>query len=313
VVCGDLAAPALGLDEAAFQRLAGSVGAIVHNGALVNYVRTYDALRPANVAGTHELLRLAMTSHRKTFHLVSSTFIYGWSVKPVVGESDVNAEMNALDFGYSQTKWVAEQLALAAQRRGLDVRIYRPSLISPTGTGVGSTDDILVRTMAFMIEHGIAASAFNQLSLLPADLVADHIVALMELPADAGAVFNITADDYYNVMDITKIVSERYGYRFTYHDIPSFAEQMNLRCTPRDPMYPLVDFLTRSAGKLTAMRDKRYGNSRYRQARALAGVRLHEPALTDTVEHLVRFLRSEGLITECPAVPDQEVHDVHCG
>ncbi|BBZ50966.1 thioester reductase domain-containing protein [Mycobacterium heidelbergense] len=300
VVCGDLAEPHLGIGEATFQRLAESVDAVVHNGALVNYVRTYDALRPANVVGTHELLRLAMTAHRKTFHLVSSTFIYGWSVKLVVGESDANAEMNALDFGYSQTKWVGEQLALAARRQGLDVRIYRPSLISPTSAGFGSQDDILVRTMAFMIEHGIAANALNQLSLLPADLIADHIVALMDLPAEAvrGHVFNMTADEYYNLMDITRVLSERYGYRFAYHDIPSFAEQMNRRCTPRDPIYPLVDFLTRSADKIAAMRDKRYGNTRYRQARALAKVHLREPALAETVDNLVRFLRSEGLITE---------------
>jgi thioester reductase-like protein len=298
VVCGDLAEPQLGIGEAAFQRLAENVDAIVHNGALVNYVRTYDALRPANVAGTHELLRLAMTAHRKTFHLVSSTFIYGWSVKPVVGESDANAEMNALDFGYSQTKWVAEQLALAAQRQGLDVRIYRPSLISPTSAGFGSQDDILVRTVAFMIEHGIAANALNQLSLLPADLIADHIVALMDLPAEAGIVFNMTADDYYNLMDVTRILSERYGYRFEYHDIPAFAEQMNRRCGPRDPIYPLVDFLTRSADKIAAMRDKRYGNTQYRHARSLAQVHLREPNLTETVDNLVRFLRNEGLISE---------------
>jgi thioester reductase-like protein len=298
VICGDLAEPHLGIGEAAFQRLAESVDAIIHNGALVNYVRTYDALRPTNVAGAWELLRLAMTAHRKTFHLVSSTFIYGWSTMPVVGESYANEEMAGLDFGYSQTKWVAEQLVLAAQRQGLDVRIYRPSLIGPTSAGFGSQDDIYVRLTAFMIEHGLAVEARNQVSLLPADLIADHIVALMGLPAEAGTVFNMTADDYYNLRDITRVLSERYGYRFTYHDIPSFAEQLNRRCTPRDPMYPLVDFLTRSADKIAAMRDKRYDNAQYRQARALAKVRLREPALTDTVEHLVQFLRRERLITE---------------
>ena len=186
VICGDLAEPDLGIGEAAFQRLAESVDAIVHNGALVNYVRTYDALRPTNVFGTHELLRLAMTAHRKTFHLVSSTFIYGWSTLPVVGEWDANEKMSGLDFGYSQTKWVAEQLVLEAQRQGLDVRIYRPSLISPTSAGFGSQDDILVRLTAFMIEHGVAVKAHNQLSLLPADLIADHIVELMNLPDDGG-------------------------------------------------------------------------------------------------------------------------------
>jgi thioester reductase-like protein len=298
VICGDMAEPHLGIGEAAYQRLADSIDAIIHNGALVNYVRTYDALRPTNVAGTWELLRLAMTAHRKTFHLVSSTFIYGWSTKPVVTESDANAEMSGLDFGYSQTKWVAEQLVLAAQRQGLDVRIYRPSLISPTRAGFGSQEDIWVRVMAFMIRHSLAVTAHNQLSLLPADMVADHIVALMDLPAQAGTVFNVTAEDYYNLMDITRLLSERYGYRFAYHDIPSFSEQVTRRCTPRDPLYPLVDFLTRSADKIAAMRDKRYDNTQYLHARALAKARVREPALTDTVDDLVRFLRSECLITE---------------
>jgi nucleoside-diphosphate-sugar epimerase len=143
----------------------------------------------------------------------------------------------------------------------------------------------------------VAVSALNQISLLPADLIADHIVELMGLPAEAGTVFNMTADDYYNLMDITRVLSERHGYRFTYHDIPAFAREMNRRCGPRDPLYPLVDFITRSSGKIAAMRDKRYDNARYRQARARAEFRLLEPALTDTVDDLVRFLRNEGLIT----------------
>jgi hypothetical protein len=155
-----------------------------------------------------------------------------------------------------------------------------------------------VRLTAFMIQHGLAVNAHNQVSLLPADLIADHIVSLMGLSAEAGTVFNMTADDYYNLMDNTWLLSERYGYRFTYHDIPAFAEQLDQRCGPRDPLYPLVDFLTRSADKIAAMRDKRYGNTGYRQARELANVRLREPDLTDTVDDLVQFLRSEGLVNE---------------
>jgi thioester reductase-like protein len=233
---------------------------------------------------------------------VSSTFIYGWSTELVVGEWDANEKMSGLDFGYSQTKWVAEQLVLSAQRKGLDVRIYRPSLISPNAAGFGSEDDILVRLTAFMIEHGLAVNGLNQLSLLPPDLIADHIVGLMHRPIDdTGFVFNMTADDYYNLTDITRILSERYGYSFTYHDIPSFSEEVNRRCTPQDPLYPLVDFITRSADKITAMRDKRYDNTQYRRARAQAKVHLHEPALTDTVDNLVRFLRRTQMISEAKA------------
>ena len=301
-MCGDLAQPQLGLSAAEYGRLSERVDTIVHNGALVNYIRTYDALRPANVEGTRDLLRLATTSRRKAFHLVSSTFIYGWSTEPVVGEWDDNAKMSGLDFGYSQSKWVAEQLVLSAQRQGLPVRVYRPSLISPTAAGFGSHDDILVRLTAFMIEHGLAVNALNQLSLLPPDLIADHVVAMMNLPAEAGAVFNMTADSYYNLTDITRLLSDRYGYRFAYHDISSFAHEMNRRCTPKDSLYPLVDFITRSAAKITVMRDKRYDNTRYRHARSMAAVNYREPALADTVDNLVGFLRRAQMITAGPHV-----------
>ena len=167
------------------------------------------------------------------------------------------------------------------------------------GSG-SSSEDILVRLTAFMIQHGVAVEAFNQISLLPADLVADHIVELMEtdLPDEVGTVFNITADDYYGLMDVTRLLSERHGYHFEYHDIPSFSAQVNRLAGPGDPLYPLVDFLTRSASKITAMRDKRYDNTQYRRARSLAKVRLNEPALGKTVDDLLRFVRSEGLISE---------------
>ena len=107
---------------------AGSGG--VPSAAEVNYVASYDALKPHNVDGTREMLRFAHTGVKKTFHLISSTFIYGWTVKDVLWERDANPEMENLDFGYAQSKWVAEQLVYAAGKQGLDVRIYRPSLIS---------------------------------------------------------------------------------------------------------------------------------------------------------------------------------------
>jgi hypothetical protein len=86
-------------------------------------------------------------------------------------------------------------------------------------------------------------------------------------------------------------MSERYGYRFDYHDIPSFTEQMKRRCTPRDSLFPLLDFLTRSSDKIEDEQLKRYDNTHYRRARELAKVRLREPTLTDTVDDLVRFVQ----------------------
>ena len=146
----------------------------------MNYVLNYDALRPHNVDGTRELLRFSYTGTQKEFHLISSTFIFGWTAKGTLLEIDNNEDMETLDFGYAQSKWVAEQLVFAAEKQGLKVRVYRPSFISASTDGVGSKDDIAIRLLAFMINHGIAVNARNQISFLPADIAADNIAAIFK-------------------------------------------------------------------------------------------------------------------------------------
>src|SRR6266508_3439466 len=87
------------------------------------------------IEGTRELLRFSFAGRRKAFHHISSTFIFGWTAKGTLVEHDNNLEMENLDFGYSQTKWVAEQLIFAAERQVLRVRVYRPSLLSASTQG----------------------------------------------------------------------------------------------------------------------------------------------------------------------------------
>jgi thioester reductase-like protein len=303
VLCGDLAADRLGLSLRQWEFLAEHVQAICHNGALVNYVLNYDVLRPHNVEGTRELLRLAFTGSKKAFHFISSTFIFGWSAQGVLSETDFNAEMTQLDFGYAQTKWVAEQLVLGAGRKGLDVRIYRPALISPSSGGVGSRDDIGIRMLAFMIRYGIAVTARNQISFLPADIVADNVAAIFDLPRTDGSTFHITTDEYYNLMDVTRAMTHLYGYEFTYHDIPDFLKKMNDYCTKDDLLYPLLDFFNRSYAKIEAMQDKRYSNTRYRQARKEAGNVVGDPPLDTTVTFIVEYMLREGIVDEVRRQP----------
>ena len=72
VVVGDVAESRLGLGVATFDRLARDVDRIVHPGALVNHVLPYEDLFGPNVAGTAELVRLALTVRRKRFDYISS-------------------------------------------------------------------------------------------------------------------------------------------------------------------------------------------------------------------------------------------------
>lgn len=296
VICGDLSRDDLGLERSHWASLARGIDTIVHNAAHVDYVLNYQSLRATNVDGTRELLRFACTDRRKSFHLVSSTIVFGWSAKAQLLEHDSNPEMAELDFGYAQTKWVAEQLALTAMRRGLDVKIYRPSFLTASTKGLGDRDDVVVRLLAFMINHGLVPRTLNQLSFMPVDIAANNLAAIMAKPPRDSAVFHVTVDDYYNLLDVTGVMSRTHGIDFRHVALDAFAAEMRARCSRHDPAFPLLDFVARSHPKFKAIQAKRYTNSAFRTALARSHNGQPDPSLDATVSYLMTFMASEGLI-----------------
>jgi len=294
VLCGDLAAPDLGLTPAQLAAIRSVPQAVYHNAAMVDYVRTYSLLAPANVHGTRALLDLALSSAGSRFHHVSSTFIFGWTRKPVLFETDDNPAMAGLDFGYSQSKWVAEQLVARARIRGLPCTIYRPSLISVSGALHGDRNDVAARLLAFMIRYGIAVDTPNQLSLVPVDVVARNLVALSQSPDAAGETFHLTADRYYSLTDLTRRLGSDFGFRFREMSIAGFISALNRLAQPDDPVFPLLDFFNRSAPHIAAMTLKRYDNSRSRAILDRLPQAARDPDLGVIAGRLVRFLSAQG-------------------
>jgi thioester reductase-like protein len=296
IVCGDIARHNLGMGWELWKSLATQVQAVIHNAALVNYVLTYNSMKPQNVDGTRELLRFSYTDTKKEFHFISSTIIFGWTKCRELLEIDNNEDMLNLDFGYAQSKWVAEQLVLAEESRGLKVRIYRPSFISASTDGIASKDDIVIRLLSFMINQGIGVIARNQLSFLPADIAANNIVATFKQRQITGRTVHVTVNDYYNLFDITRVITEEYGYPFVYYDIPTFVAEIVRRCAKEDPLYPVLNFFRRSHSKMAAMEHKRYNNDHYREAVQRSGMGYPHPTLRQTVSYLMSYMLREGCI-----------------
>lgn len=294
-VPGDLEAPGLGLSAETAATLARDTDTVLHNGALVNYLFSYGRMRAANVAGTNEILKLAFESRRKIFNYVSTTFIFGWATKDVLLESDDNADMELLDFGYSQSKWVAEQVVLDAQRQGLPTRIFRPALITPSLAGGGEALDITLRILAFMIRHGVSVRALNQVSFVPADVTANNIVAIARAPDSLGKTFHVTRDVYVHMGDVMDIITRQTGRRFEFFDLPDFVPEVIRRCTASDPLFPLLDFLVGSIDNISSMEFKRYENRNYQEARTGAPGAVNDPSLELTVAGILQFLKRHGL------------------
>ena len=296
-VCGDLGQPNLGLTQEVWGLLSNKVDTVFHNGATVNYLFNYDRMRDANVLGTNEVLRLAFEARPKSFNYVSTTFIFGWAVKKVLNETDMNANMELLDFGYSQSKWVAEQVVMDAGRRGLVTRIFRPALVSPSVSGGGNNFDIAVRLVAFMVNHGIGVDALNQVSFVPADIMANNIVAISTTPGTANKTYHVTRDEYANMLDITGLITKATGRQFEIFSLPNFVPELIRRCGKEDLLYPLMDFLVGSVDNISAMEFKRYDSSEYQAARDASRWGKPDPSLEDTVSGILRFMQRKGIIS----------------
>ncbi|MGB2636133.1 MAG: thioester reductase domain-containing protein, partial [Candidatus Acidiferrum sp.] len=296
-VCGDLGQPKLGLTQDVWDFLASEIDTVFHNGATVNYLFNYDLMRDANVLGTNEVVRLAFEGRPKEFNYVSTTFVFGWAVKSVLHETDLNENMELLDFGYSQSKWVAEQVVVDARSRGLSARIFRPALVSPSVTGGGNNFDIAVRLVAFMVNHGIGVDTLNQVSFVPADIVANNIVAISTTPGTANKTYHVTRDDYSNMMDITGLITKATGRQFEIFRLPDFVPELIRRCRKEDLLFPLLDFLVGSVDNISAMEFKRYDSSSYQMARDASVWGKADPSLEDTVNGILKFMHRKGIIS----------------
>jgi amino acid adenylation domain-containing protein/thioester reductase-like protein len=185
-VLGDLAEPLLGLPPQMFQELAAKLDLIYHNGAFVNLIYPYAALRAANVLGTQTILKLASQTKTKPVHFVSTLDVFqtpAYADIDKILETDLIQDGQALTSGYAQSKWVGEQLILAAQARGIPACIYRPGMIiGDSRTGISNTNDLVSRLIKGLIQMGSAPNLNLSMNLTPVDYVSQAIVQLSLQP-----------------------------------------------------------------------------------------------------------------------------------
>lgn len=169
VLPGDLGLPNLGLDEATWNRLAEEVDLIVHPAAHVNHVLPYNQLFAANVVGTAELIRLALTSKLKRFHYVSTLGVNSVAERIVDEDGDIRQTVPscALDDsyanGYGVSKWAGEVLLREAHDlTGIPVSVFRPGMIIAHSRYAGQINvpDMFTRLLFSLITTGIAPATF---------------------------------------------------------------------------------------------------------------------------------------------------------
>lgn len=134
VIVGDLALPLFGLTTVEFGSVASKIDFIIHNGALVHWLKDYHSMRMSNVVGTHTCAQLAHMAAVKSFVYVSSSS----AIVPGETESSGKPGTSLLPLppvanmsGYGASKRVSEVFLcrFALQHPSMALCILRPATI----------------------------------------------------------------------------------------------------------------------------------------------------------------------------------------
>ncbi|MDT7792723.1 MAG: glycopeptidolipid biosynthesis protein, partial [Mycobacterium sp.] len=212
VLAGDKGEANLGLDDHTWQRLADSVDLIVDPAALVSGVLPYSELFGPNVAGTAELIRIALTNKLKPFAYVSTANV-GDQIEPSAFTEDADIRVispartsdGSSANGYGNSKWAGEVLLREANDLcGLPVAVFRCDMILADTTYAGqlNVSDSFTRMVLSVMATGIAPGSFYQLDAdgrrqrahfdgLPVEFVAEAIATLGAQVVDGFETYHV--------------------------------------------------------------------------------------------------------------------------
>jgi long-chain acyl-CoA synthetase len=193
----DLTAPGLGLSPMTRDRLAGTIGTVVHCAASISFALALDEARQINVDGTREIVALAEEAAERG----SLDRVIHVSTAYVAGEREGCVREDEGDVGqrfrntYERTKLEAEDVVRGS---GLPAAILRPSIIvGDSVTGWTPAFNVVywpLQAFARGLFPTVPADPDARLDIVPVDSVADALLELVRGPVRDGA-FHIVAGD----------------------------------------------------------------------------------------------------------------------
>lgn len=226
-VPGDLALPQLGIESKMYQYICEHATAIYHNGATVNFAKSYRSLAQANVGGSTEILKIASTYTRKPIHFVSTLYVFSpedAKQQHTMQEQDIPVHYEHLQLGYTQSKWVAEGLMREGRTRGIPINIYRLGRISgDSRNGACQENDFFWKMIRFCIQIGAFPDIDFPFNLIPADTAAHSLITLAqqldnklhEHTETTGNNYHLLSPSDYRFRQVTRLLISK-GFEFDF-------------------------------------------------------------------------------------------------
>ncbi|MGV0104215.1 non-ribosomal peptide synthetase [Nostoc sp. DSM 114160] len=254
---GDLEQPYLGIPIEQFEKLGLQIDTIYHSAAQVNFAKPYSVIKASNVLGTQEVLRLACMGKIKPMHYISTIAVFG-AISHFTGQKVVYEDDNiesckdyvALDLGYAQTKWVAENLVWVAKSRGIPVSVFRTGfLMGHSKTGIAHTQDSFVpRVIKGCIQLGSYPELIDQKEeLLPVDYASRAIIHLSKKQESLGKAFHIVPppDENIGLIKLFEFICS-YGYQLKKLPYTQWKDELiaNFRHSQENVLHPLLPMMS---------------------------------------------------------------------
>lgn len=211
---GDVTQTRFNLPEYSYRRLAATIDVIYHSAGWLNMAFPYARLKPVNVDGVKEILRLAGLERTKPVHFLSSMVVFfsdAHTNDELLKESDTPIFDPGLKGGYSKSKWVADRLVAAAQQRGLPACIYRPVRImghSRTGA-INDLNDVLPMLLKGCILLGKYPALDIRVTMVPVDVISRAMVHLAGDASSWGKAFHFFHPSPIPWIDLMEILRDR--------------------------------------------------------------------------------------------------------
>ncbi|XP_052077190.1 uncharacterized protein LOC127715191 [Mytilus californianus] len=196
IIKGDVALINMGMNEDDYTYLCTDIDFIIHAAAYVNLVYPYEAFTGPNVTGTRNVVMFSCTGKIKPIHYISTDAVFPNGMKNCSEDDNIEDNHTELNDGYSQSKWVAEQLISRAGQKGLPVVIYRLGNMSgDRKQAFWNPQDFTLLVLQACSKYGFAPDVDWDMEMTPVDFAAEFIVrCTYNLSTILGKTYHIIND-----------------------------------------------------------------------------------------------------------------------
>ncbi len=213
IILGDLSKRLLGIED--YSYFANYIDTVIHCGANVNLVKSYDELNNTNVLGTQEIISFSKLGKSKTLHYISTLAVSGYTLGEIQDFSEHHFDIGQ-EFlsGYEKSKFQAEKMVRKAFDEGLKGKIYRVGHIgahSVTGKfQKNAKDNRVIQILNGIIAlNQIPASYNEKISFSYVDVISNVVasMAVQKIVSDLNCI-HLENTSYFSIKEIASMMNQ---------------------------------------------------------------------------------------------------------